>query len=287
MKIKFQSFASGSSGNCYYLGTEQEGILIDAGIGSRTIKKNLREIGLELENIKGILVTHDHADHIKSIPVLGNKYFIPIYTTELIYGGINRNKCIHEELSASSVRYISKEKPFQLAGFRITAFPIPHDATESVGYFIESPLGNFCFLTDMGCITPKAESYIDQTSYLILEANYDQEMLQMGPYPAYLKKRIASETGHMSNQDTIDYLARTLSARLQQETGNATTPLVHVWLCHLSRENNHPQLLEKDLELGLRKNALEIGRDIEVTVLKRTTPSNLYEISQSSKPACP
>ncbi len=284
MKVRFQSFASGSSGNCYYLGTELEGILIDAGIGARTIKKNLREIGLELENIKGILVTHDHADHIKFVPSLGNKYFIPIYTTETIYEGINRNKCIHEGLSPANVRYISKEKPFHLAGFRITAFPIPHDATESVGYFIESPLGNFCFLTDMGCITPKAESYIDHTSYLVLEANYDLEMLKMGSYPAYLKKRIASDTGHMSNQDTIDYLARTLSARLNAG-GACAVPLIHVWLCHLSRENNHPQLLEKDLELGLRKNNLEIGRDIGVTVLKRTTPSNLYEISQSIKAA--
>lgn len=282
MKIKFQSFASGSSGNCYFLGTEHEGILIDAGIGPRTIKKNLREIGLELENIKGILVTHDHADHIKSIPTLGNKFFIPIYTTELIYEGINRNKCIHEELSSANVRYISKEKPFQLAGFRITAFPIPHDASESVGYFVESPLGNFSFLTDVGHITPTAEPYIDNTSYLILEANYDQEMLRMGPYPEYLKKRIASDTGHMSNQDTIQYLIRTLSVRLRKEKEGAA-PLIHVWLCHLSRENNHPQLLEKNLELGLRENNLELGRDIQVTVLKRTTPSNLFEISHSTK----
>lgn len=280
MKIKFQSFASGSSGNCYYLGTEKEGILVDAGIGVRTIKKNLREIGLELEQIRGVLVTHDHADHIKSIPPLGNKYFIPVYTTELIYEGINRNKCIHEALSAANVRYISKEKPFTLAGFRITAFPIPHDATESVGYFVESPMGNFCFLTDIGTITPTAESYIDRTSYLILEANYDEEMLRMGPYPEYLKKRIASGTGHLSNQASIGYLLQAMAARLP-EAGGRLSPLRHVWLCHLSRENNHPQLLEKTLELSFREKGLEVGRDLQVTVLKRTSPSGLYEISRN------
>ena len=133
MKVKFISLASGSSGNCYYIGTEKYGILIDAGIAVRTIKKGLKEAGISMEMIRAVFVTHDHADHIKAVGGLGEKLNIPIYTTARIHEGINRSYCMTEKLY-SSVRYLEKQQPMQLEDFHIESFEVPHDGTDNVGY---------------------------------------------------------------------------------------------------------------------------------------------------------
>ena len=210
MKVRFISLASGSSGNCYYLGTDTYGILIDAGIGIRTIKKTLRDINVAMESIRAVFVTHDHADHIKAVGHLGEKMNIPVYTTARIHTGINRSYCMTEKLH-SSVRYLEKEQPMELEDFHIESFEVPHDGTDNVGYCIEIDGKVFSFLTDLGEITPTAAKYIRKANYLILEANYDDEMLKMGSYPQYLKERISSNTGHMSNLATAEFLAELIS----------------------------------------------------------------------------
>ena len=265
MKIRFISLASGSSGNCYYIGTEQYGILIDAGIAARTIKKTLRDAGIGIETIRAVFITHDHADHIKAVGGLGEKLNIPIYTTALIHKGINKSYCMTEKLS-TSVRYLEKGEPLQLADFRIESFEVPHDGTDNVGYCIEIDGKTFSFLTDLGEITPTAAEYIRKANYLILEANYDEEMLRMGSYPPYLKERIASRTGHLSNTATANFLAE-----------NITEHLRYIWLCHLSKDNNHPELAYKTVEWKLRERGIIVGKDVQLCALKRTTPSELYE----------
>ena len=266
MKIKFLSLASGSSGNCYYLGTETYGILIDSGIGVRTIKKSLKEYGLALERVKAVFITHDHADHIKSVGTLGEKYGIPVYTTPEIHVGINKNYCMTEKLTSASVRYIHKEEPIQLEDFKITAFEVPHDGTDNVGYCMEADNKVFSFLTDMGEITPTAAQYIRKTNYLVIEANYDEEMLQMGPYPQHLKVRIAGPNGHMSNRDTATFLAENLNENLK-----------NIWLCHLSKDNNHPDLALKTFEYIFRSKGIIVGKDVQLAALKRLTPSEFHE----------
>ena len=266
MKIKFLSLASGSSGNCYYLGTETYGILIDSGIGVRTIKKSLKEYGLALERVKAVFITHDHADHIKSVGTLGEKYGIPVYTTPEIHVGINKNYCMTEKLTSASVRYIHKEEPIQLEDFKITAFEVPHDGTDNVGYCMEADNKVFSFLTDMGEITPTAAEYIRKTNYLVIEANYDEEMLQMGPYPQHLKVRIAGPNGHMSNRNTATFLAENLNENLK-----------NIWLCHLSKDNNHPDLALKTFEYIFRSKGIIVGKDVQLAALKRLTPSEFHE----------
>ena len=155
MKVKFISLASGSSGNCYYIGTESYGILIDAGIAARTIKKTLKELGIGMENILAVFVTHDHADHIKAVGGLGERLNIPIYSTALVHQGINKSYCVTEKLS-SSIRYLEKYQPIQLRGFHIESFEVPHDGTDNVGYCIEIDGKVFSFLTDLGENTPVA-----------------------------------------------------------------------------------------------------------------------------------
>lgn len=149
MKVRFISLASGSSGNCYYLGTDTYGILIDAGIGIRTIKKTLKDFNILMESIRAVFVTHDHADHIKAVGHLGEKMNIPVYTTARIHEGINRSYCMTEKLS-TSVRYLEKQVPMMLEDFRIESFEVPHDGTDNVGYCIEIDGKVFSFLTDLG-----------------------------------------------------------------------------------------------------------------------------------------
>lgn len=266
MKVKFISLASGSSGNCYYLGTETYGILIDAGIGIRTIKRTLKDFNIALETIKAVFVTHDHADHIKAVGHLGEKMNIPIYTTSLIHSGINKSYCMTEKLRTSA-HFLEKEQPMQLNDFIIESFEVPHDGTDNVGYCIEIAGKIFSFLTDLGEITETAAKYISKAHYLILEANYDEEMLKMGPYPKHLKDRILSSTGHMSNNDTADFLAENIQEHLQ-----------HIWLCHLSKDNNHPELAYKTIEWKLKSKGILVGKDVQLTALKRNTPSEVYII---------
>nr|WP_321378199.1 MBL fold metallo-hydrolase [uncultured Bacteroides sp.] len=265
MKIKFISLASGSSGNCYYLGTDKHGILIDAGIGIRTIKKELKEVNLSLSSVLAVFVTHDHADHIKAVGHLGEKYNIPVYSTKEIHEGINKSYCMTEKLS-TSVHYINKEEPMKIDEFKISAFEVPHDGTDNVGYCIEIGDKIFSFLTDLGHITETAAHYICKANYLILEANYDLEMLRMGPYPKYLKERISGPNGHMSNTDTADFLADNINENLK-----------YIWLCHLSKDNNHPELAYKTVEWKLKSKGVVVGKDVQLIALKRSSPSDFYE----------
>lgn len=259
------SLASGSSGNCYYLGTETYGILIDAGISVRSIKKALKEHNIGMETIRAVFVTHDHADHIKAVGTLGEVLYIPIYATAATHEGIKRSYCLTEKLH-SSVRHLVKGCPVQIEAFQIEAFEVPHDGTDNVGFSVNIDGKTFSFLTDLGEITPTAEAYIARSNFLIIEANYDEEMLRMGNYPPHLKARITSSTGHLSNQTTAHFLA------------NHFPPgLTHIWLCHLSKDNNHPELAYKTVEYKLREHGLIVGKDVQLCALRRGLPSEFYE----------
>lgn len=264
-KYRLISLASGSSGNCYYLGTPSHGILIDAGIGSRTIKKYLREYGIAMETIMAVLVTHDHADHIKTIGHLGGKLNIPVYATQRVHEGIERSRYIEEKLY-SSRKVIEKEQTFAIGGLAITAFEVPHDSIENVGYKIECGENTIVLATDVGRITDTIVEYASQANHLIIEANYDDEMLQRGSYPQYLKSRIVSGTGHLSNTFCGELVASIFSERLKD-----------VWLCHLSNDNNHPELAYKTVESVLSKNGIVVGRDLELQTLSRGKPSGVKE----------
>lgn len=265
MKLSFISLASGSSGNCYYLGTSTYGILIDAGIGIRTIKKVLKENNIELCQIIAVLITHDHADHIKTVGCLGEKHNIPIYATDAVHRGIERSRYVEETLT-SSRRIITKETPFSIKDFEITAFEVPHDSSDNVGYHIAFGEHRFTIATDVGHITETVASYLRKANHLILEANYDEEMLHFGTYPAFLKERVASPTGHLSNREAAEYIA-----------SNFHEGLKNVWLCHLSKDNNHPELAVKTMDIRLFQEGIRIGKDLELTALKRTTPSRKFE----------
>lgn len=260
-RLRFFSIGSGSSGNCYYLGTASYGFLIDAGVGARTVKKELKAHGLDLSNIWGIFVTHDHTDHIKSVGPLGERFNIPVYLTAKMHQGITNNHRITEKIS-KCCRYYSKGDILSIRDFTIQSFPVSHDATDCVGYTFTYHDQHFVFATDLGYISKEVADHMLRANYLVVEANYDSMMLQNGPYPYPLKERVRSYTGHLCNEHTARFLA-----------DNYRPCLSHVFLCHLSKENNTPETAFATVDEALR----EKGIRLEVLkALPRTTPSELF-----------
>lgn len=265
--LNFISFGSGSCGNCYYIFTGEFGILIDAGIGIRKLKKYFADYGLSLGNVKCVLVTHDHADHVKAVGLVSNTYGIPVYATEKVHEGICRNYCVRKKIDQANVRMLAVGEELRLGDFSITPFNVPHDSLENVGFKIVYGGRTLCLMTDVGHLTDEMGRIVSEAEYLVIEANYDEEMLWSGVYPDYLKKRVSGGNGHLSNK---------LCA--QAIIDNASDKLRHVWLCHLSQENNHPELARKTVELELKGTGGGRFDAVEIDVLRRNVPSKVYEI---------
>ena len=265
--MKFISFGSGSSGNCYLLATPNDALLIDLGVGLRGLKKDFRNYGLSLSMVHHVLITHDHADHIKSVGSFSHDYNIPVYATREVHVGINRNYCITQKIPTEQAKVIEKGQTYQIGDFSVTSFGVPHDSSDNVGFFIEAEGTNFCIMTDVGYVTDEMKEYIRRARHLVIEANHDEEMVMGGPYPQFLKTRILSQTGHLSNRNCALALIE-----------NMTEDLQHVWLCHLSEENNHPELARKTVESLLRDYGIIAGVDIQLEVLKRNSPTGVFEL---------
>ena len=265
--LKFVSFGSGSSGNCYFLGTATDGLLVDIGVGIRALRKYSKDYGIHLNTVKHILVTHDHADHIKSVGAFSFDFHVPVYATAKVHAGIDRNYCVQRKVDDDMKHELTPGQTLQIGQFMVTPFAVPHDASENVGYQIEVEGVTFVIITDVGSVTEEVRQRIANANYLIIEANHDVEMLTNGPYPAYLKQRILSPSGHLSNAECGHAIAE-----------NMTEKLRHVWLCHLSEENNHPELARKTVETILRSYGIIPGKDIQLEVLKRKIPSEVYDL---------
>ncbi len=265
--LKFQCLGSGSSGNAYLLWNEQTAILLDAGITYRELRHGLHAAGLSPDRMAAVFITHDHADHIKSVSKLAHEHGLKIYSTELVHEGIARNYCVSPKLSAASKVFIEKDRTVEIGSMHITPFAVPHDSNDCVGYRVEADGVRFCLITDIGHVTDRVKAEVAEANYLVLESNHDKEMLAQGPYPAYLKGRIAGPTGHLSNTEAGELLA-----------GASSPGLCHVWLCHLSEENNHPELARKTVDSILRGYGIVAGADFELDVLRRKVPSDIYEL---------
>lgn len=279
MKVKFMSLSSGSSGNCYYLEAGRKAILIDAGIPVRTIQKNLRENGLSFDKIMGLLITHDHTDHIRSAGSIGEFYHIPVYATKAVHGGMERNYGMSKKLTSASRRNIERDVEFLLPGtfFKVTPFMVPHDSTDNVGYFIEvgeegeTPV-RFCLVTDCGCITSDIKEYLKKADHIVVESNHDIDMLMNGPYPQYLKQRVRGEGGHLSNKECAELIHEIYHKSLK-----------HLFLCHLSHENNTPDIAYRSAEEALKREGVKIGEEVVLSVLMRNSTSLVYTFSGTPK----
>lgn len=225
----FLSLASGSSGNCYYLGTSGYGFLIDAGISPTRIKRELKKHDIALTQVRGIFVTHEHADHAKYVGSLNKKYGVALYTTKRVYQGIMRNRNIAEK--PDGCNFINCDEAMLLEEFSIEPFAVSHDTPECLGYSFRYAGQQFTIATDLGYVSDVVAQHIRSAHHLVIEANYDEAMLDGGRYPQFLKERVKSRRGHLSNMQAAQCLVETWSRSLQ-----------HIFLCHLSADNNTPTL---------------------------------------------
>lgn len=255
-RVRFMSFGSGSSGNCSYIGTSKCGLLIDAGVDNNYVTEQLIANSVDMNTIQGILLTHDHSDHVRfAYALLRRNKNMRLFATPKALNGLLRRHNMSRRVKDYHAQ-IFKEFPFQVGDFTVTAFETSHDGTDNAGFFIEGAGTSFVVATDTGTITARADHYIRQTQNLMIEANYDLHMLRTGRYPQHLKARIASTTGHLDNADTARYLASVAQGGL----------LKRVFLCHLSQDNNTPQIAMATIRDAL------IGAGIDITV--GTRPEN-------------
>lgn len=228
MALSITSLNSGSNGNCYYIGNDKDAILVDAGISCREIETRMKRLGLQMQKLKAVFISHEHHDHIKGIRTLAKKYQLPVYITEQtrIHGRISLQK----EL----VRSFNALEPVVIGELVINAFPKLHDASDPYSFVISCKEVKVGVFTDIGTACPQLIKYFKQCHAAFLEANYDEVMLDQGSYPYYLKKRIRGGLGHLSNKQALDLFTKHKPAFMS-----------HLFLSHLSQNNNCPELVGK------------------------------------------
>jgi len=254
--------ASGSSGNCIYVGSDTTHILVDVGISGKKTEEGIRSLDLDMRDIDAILVTHEHSDHIKGLGVLARKYNIPIYstpgTTEAIIASGELGN-----IDISLFHRINRDQKFNIKDISINPMKISHDAAEPVAYRFAHGDSRAAIVTDLGTYDEYTVESLRGMNVIMMEANHDVNMLQVGPYPYYLKKRILSDHGHLSNENS----GKLISELLHDNTKE-------IILGHLSKENNLPELAFESvsLEITLSDKPYK-GSDFPIRVAKRSEPS--------------
>jgi phosphoribosyl 1,2-cyclic phosphodiesterase len=264
MRLNFCSLSSGSSGNCYYLGNELHGILIDAGVSATSIRKFLRDKDISMQSIMGVLITHNHIDHVKGLELLIRKNNLPAFTTQTIWNSILPHQ---KKISSDCIREIPLQKKFHLAGFDIEAFPVYHDAPQTIGFHICFDDKKITIVTDLGHICKTSSHYIKAANFLVIESNYDEEMLDNGHYPHFLKARIKSDHGHLGNHQTADFLAE-----------NFNDDLIYIFLAHLSKNNNTPEMALQTIEKTFKKRGITLNERQRISILNRTAPTEMISL---------
>ncbi|CCZ91655.1 MAG: MBL fold metallo-hydrolase [Eubacterium sp.] len=265
--MQLYSIASGSSGNCIYLGEEDGGILIDAGISRKRIVTGLERKGLSLDDIKAIFITHEHSDHISGLGPVLRKNPIPVYATADTVSAI-WEKTNMNNISPELFHSIRPEEEIEAGEMLVRPFSISHDAVDPVCYTVEKQGKRAAVATDMGCFDDTIIRVLGQCDSVLIEANHDINMLQVGPYPYSLKMRILGNKGHLSNTSCADLIKEILHKDLK-----------HLVLGHLSRENNFPQLAYRTVLDELEKTETWGTLDTRLMVASRDEPTELLKIN--------
>lgn len=264
--MRFASIASGSSGNCIYMGSDRTHILVDAGITNKRIELGLRDLGVDFKELSGICITHEHSDHICGLKVAMKKHPVPIYGTKETLQEIYR--AAKGEIPAEYFVAIDKDREFMIGDLKVNPFSIDHDAANPVAYRVECGDKAAAVVTDLGNYSTYTINYLQNLNVLLLESNHDVHMLQAGPYPYYLKRRILGDHGHLSNETAGHLLCELLHDDLK-----------HVLLGHISKENNFPELAYEAVRLEVTMGANPYkGSDFDIRVASRTEMSEILEL---------
>lgn len=262
--LNFCSLYSGSTGNSLFIESENTKLLIDAGVSGKKIIDGLISINSSINYIDGILVTHEHSDHITSIGTLSKKYNIPVYATKKTWSALGAQK---EYIKKENRKLFNMCEKFEINDFKIFPFSTPHDAIDSCGFNIYKDNVKISIATDLGHVTNKIYNYLENSLLVFLESNYEPELLKYSSYPFIIKKRIASNDGHLSNIDAAKTILKLIPSGLKT-----------IFLGHLSRENNFPELVKKTIINELLENNYDIN-SLSLNIARLDTPSKLIKIS--------
>ena len=261
------TIASGSSGNCSYVGIGGENFLVDAGVSGKTIENAL--FMRNIRNIHGIFITHEHRDHIVGAGVMARRFKLKLYATPHTWRYFANHKSLGA-LDAPQINIIEPQKPININGVKITAFDISHDAAQPVGYTFECDGRKIATATDLGCVTDNVRHHLKDSDMILLESNHDPMMLQNGPYHQGLKDRVASPRGHLSNAQAGALLAEVASPKLQ-----------HIALAHLSEDNNTPYTAFETVKNILDAHSIRIKT---LAVAERNKPGEMMQVWLSPPP---
>ena len=241
MSFRFCTLASGSEGNVGFMELGSVRLLVDAGLSYKALSALLKELEVEEDSIDALLLTHEHRDHTLGLPVLLKKLDIPVYLTRGTFEGLAAQK-LFERVPKARFQLIPSGGSFSVAGVKVTAIPISHDANEPVAYRVDGEEAHLAVVTDLGCFDERLIGQLQGLNALVLEANHNRQMLETGPYPYPLKLRIESDKGHLSNETAASLLDQILHPGLEA-----------VILGHLSRVNNYPLLALKTVQAAIRQ----------------------------------
>ncbi len=254
MALFISSLNTGSNGNCFYIGNADEAILVDAGLSCKETEIRMQRLSLSMHKVKAIFISHEHSDHVRGLPVLAKKYQIPIYITPSTL--LSSKQLLQDNLIKSFIGY----SPIQLGNLSITAFPKKHDAAEPHSFTISCNGITVGVFTDIGSYCPNVIENFKRCNAIFLEANYDVNMLETGSYPLFLKNRIRGGNGHLSNQQALDLFIT-----------HKPSFMSHVFLSHLSKDNNCPDLVYKLFN--------EHANGTEIIVASRLQETGVYYIN--------
>lgn len=265
--MRLCSIASGSSGNCVYVGSDTTHLLMDVGVSGKRTEAGLEALGLTMRDIDAICITHEHADHISGLGVLARKYGVPVYATKGTLEAI-RNSSSLGQIDESLFRVVVPDERCTIKDISLYPVRTSHDAADPVAYRIDHDGRRIGLITDLGCYNDYTVECLRNLDLLYLEANHDVHMLQVGPYPYYLKQRILGKRGHLSNETAGKLLSRLLHDNMQA-----------IVLGHLSKENNLPELAYESVRVEITMSDTGYsGNDFPLYVAKRDTVSEAIEV---------
>lgn len=264
MELRFAPLFSGSSGNAIYVGCDNSHILVDAGMSGSRIANELDKIGVDPRDLSALIVTHEHIDHSRGVGILSRKYSLPVYATEGTWSAM-RDKI--GSIETQNICKIVPEQDFYIGRLNITPFSTPHDASEPIGLLFEYFGARFAIATDIGCIKNGWLNHVKGADAVLLESNYDPDMLKAGSYPYELKRRILSNKGHLCNEDSAACCTELVKSGAR-----------HIVLGHLSKENNFPLLALQCCEAALRKNGFIPNEDMRIDVANRDGVTGVFGV---------
>jgi phosphoribosyl 1,2-cyclic phosphodiesterase len=259
MSLFTASLNSGSNGNCYYVGNHREAVLIDAGISCRETEIRMKRLNLSMKNVKAIFVSHEHTDHIKGVAGISKKYKLPVYVTHRTLQ--HRRLRVKEHL----IFPFKAHEPVTIGQLSVTGFPKLHDASDPHSFIIANETVKVGVFTDIGVACNHVVDHFKQCHAAFLEANYDEHMLETGRYPVHLKNRIKSDVGHLSNAQALDLFLK-----------HRPSFMSHLFLSHISKENNSPVLVENLFK--------PVAGDTNIIIASRYKETKVFSIHDKAVP---